>query len=171
MKGYIHVYTGHGKGKTTATLGLILRAAGAGMKVFLAQFLKQGDYSELNGLKRFDDLVTVEQFGLGCFVKGEAAAEEVEAARRGLDRVKTVLASGAYDMVVLDEANVALHFHLFSLPELLTLIDAKPEATELVITGRHAPPELIARADLVTEMREIKHYYQAGVAARTGIEK
>jgi len=171
MKGYVHVYTGAGKGKTTATLGLIMRAAGAGMKVFLAQFLKKGDYSELNALKRFEDLVNVEQFGAGRFIRGKPSPEDVEEARRGLERVKTVLASGNYDMVVLDEANVALHFELISLQELLDLIDSRPEKTELVITGRNAAPELIARADLVTEMREIKHYYQAGVQARVGIEK
>jgi len=171
MKGYVHIYTGAGKGKTTATLGLIMRAAGAGMKVFLAQFLKKGDYSELNALKRFADLVTVEQFGAGRFIRGKPSPEDVEEARSGLERVKNVLASGQYDMVVLDEANVALHFELISLQELLDLIESRPEKTELVITGRNAAPELIARADLVTEMREIKHYYQAGVRARVGIEK
>jgi len=171
MKGYVHIYTGAGKGKTTATLGLIMRAAGAGMKVFLAQFLKKGDYSELNALKRFEDLVTVEQFGAGRFIRGKPSPEDVEEARRGLERVINVLASGNYDMVVLDEANVALHFELISLQELLDLIESRPEKTELVITGRNAAPELIARADLVTEMREIKHYYQAGVQARVGIEK
>jgi len=171
MKGYVHVYTGEGKGKTTATLGLIIRAAGAGMKVFLAQFLKKGDYSELNALQRFDDLITVEQYGVGRFIKGKPLPEDIEGARRGLEKVKAVLASGKYDMVVLDEANVALHFKLFSLEDLLALIDSRPEATELVITGRNAAPELIARADLVTEMREIKHYYDAGVTARVGIEK
>ena len=171
MKGYVHVYTGEGKGKTTATLGLIIRAAGAGMKVFLAQFLKKGDYSELGALKRFDDLVTVEQFGIGRFIKGKPSPEDIAEARRGLERVKEVLASGTYQMVVLDEGNVALHFHLFSLEELLQVIDSRPEATELVITGRNAAPEVMARADLVTDMQEVKHYYRAGVQARVGIEK
>ena len=171
MKGYVHVYTGEGKGKTTATLGLIIRAAGAGMKVFLAQFLKKGDYSELSALKRFDDLVTVEQFGIGRFIKGKPSPEDITEARRGLERVKEVLASGTYQMVVLDEGNVALHFHLFSLEELLQVIDSRPEATELVITGRNAAPEVMAKADLVTDMQEVKHYYRAGVQARIGIEK
>jgi len=170
-KGKVQVYTGEGKGKTTAALGLIVRAASAGYKVFLAQFIKGGRYSELNALQRFDDLITVEQFGLGRFLGGKCSPEDIEAARRGMKKVKAIIASGSYDMVVLDEANVAIHYDLFPLQELLDLIDAKPENIELIITGRHAAPALIEKADLVTEMRAVKHYFDAGVKARVGIEK
>lgn len=170
-KGKVQVYTGEGKGKTTAALGLIVRAASAGYKVFLAQFIKGRRYSELNALQRFDDLITVEQFGLGRFLGGKCSPEDIEAARRGMEKVRGILTSGSYDMVVLDEANVAVHYNLFPLQELLDLIDAKPENIELIITGRHAAPELIEKADLVTEMKAIKHYFDAGVKARVGIEK
>lgn len=169
--GYVHVYTGEGKGKTTAALGLTVRAAAAGLKVFLAQFIKGGDYSELKALKRFDDLISVEQFGLGRFLGGKCSQADIEAARRGYEKMKTILASGDYDMVVLDEANVAAYYNLFTVQELLDLIDIKPAWVELVITGRHAAPEVIEKADLVTEMKAVKHYFDAGVKARVGIEK
>ena len=169
--GYVQVYTGEGKGKTTAALGLAVRAAAAGMKVFLAQFIKGGDYSELKALKRFGDLITVEQFGLGRFLGGKCSPADVEAARRGYEKIKSILASGEYEMVVLDEANVAAYYGLFSVQELVDLIDLKPAALELVITGRHAAPELVEKADLVTEMKAVKHYFDAGVKARVGIEK
>ncbi len=171
MKGYVHVYTGKGKGKTTAALGLAIRAAGAGHRVFIAQFIKGGRYSELNALKRLDDLITVEQFGLGRFINGGPAASDIEAARQGLHRMKRILASGEYKVVILDEANVALYYNLFTVEELVDLIDSRAEGTELVITGRHAPPEILAKADLVTEMKAVKHYYRDGVKARVGIEK
>lgn len=171
MKSYVHVYTGEGKGKTTASLGLAIRAAGAGHKVFLAQFVKGGRYSELNSLKRFDDLITVEQFGMGRFINGKPSEADVKAARNGLTKMKKIVASGEYRLVILDEANIAVHYHLFSTDELLDLIDHKADETELVITGRNASPELIDRADLVTEMKAVKHYYKEGVKARVGIEK
>jgi cob(I)alamin adenosyltransferase len=171
MKGYIQVYTGDGKGKTTAGLGLALRAAGAGLKVFIGQFIKQGDYSEINALKRFSDLVTVEQFGLGRFIKGKPAPEDIEMSRHGLEKIKKIFAAGEHHVVILDEANVAVTVGLFSEAELIDLIALKPENTELLITGREASPGIIEKADLVTEMREIKHYYRKGVQARDGIEK
>jgi cob(I)alamin adenosyltransferase len=171
MKGYVHVYTGEGKGKTTAALGLALRAAGAGRRVFIAQFVKGGRYSELNALKRLDDLITVEQFGLGRFINGGPAESDVEAARRGLKKMKDILASGEYSVVILDEANIALYYKLFTVEELVDLVNGRAEGTELVITGRHAPPEILAKADLVTEMKAVKHYYRDGVKARVGIEK
>ncbi len=171
MKGYIHVYTGEGKGKTTAAFGLALRAAGAGYKVFLAQFVKEGDYSELKALKRLDDFITVEQFGLGRFIKGEPAESDIKAARRGLKKMRKILSSGDYRVVILDEANIALDYGLFSTQELIDLADCRAEETELVITGRYAPQEIIEKADLVTEMKAIKHYYDVGVQARIGIEK
>lgn len=171
MKGYFHIYTGNGKGKTTAALGLAVRAAGAGLKVYFAQFIKGGKYSEVKALQRFADLITVEQFGLGRFIKGKPQPADIEAAGKGLAKMKEVVASGEYAVVILDEANVALSCGLFELADLKELIAARAGQTELVITGRGAVQELIDQADLVTEMREIKHYYNAGVDARVGIEK
>jgi len=171
MKGYVQVYTGDGKGKTTAAIGLSIRAAGAGLKVFIAQFIKMGDYSEIKALKRFSDVISVEQFGLGRFIRGKPSPEDIEAAQKGLEKVKSILTSGQYNIVVLEEANVAVTCELFSVQELLDLIDAKPDGVELVITGRGAARPIIERADLVTEMKAIKHYFQKGVAARAGIEK
>jgi len=171
MRGYVQVYTGAGKGKTTAALGLAIRAAGAGLRVFIAQFIKGAHSSELDALQRYSDLITIKQFGRGCFIKGEPSPADVEAARKGLSEVKQIIASGEYQVVILDEANVATHLKLFSVDELLSVIEAKPDDVELVITGRNADPRLIERADLATEMLEVKHYYKKGVEARTGIEK
>ena len=171
MKGYVQIYTGDGKGKTTACLGLSLRAAGAGLKVFIAQFLKQGDYSEIKALERFSDLISIQQYGLGRFVKGQPTAEEIEAARKGLEDVNAAMLSGEYDVIIVEEGNVAAACGLFEVEQLLDLISKKPDNLELVITGRGAAPEVIAQADLVTEMKAIKHYYEKGVAARVGIEK
>ncbi len=171
MKGYIQVYTGDGKGKTTAALGLSLRAVGAGLSVYFAQFIKKGDYSEIKALKTFSDRVVVEQFGLGRFISGTPAPEDVVAARDGLEKVKAAMQSGRYDLIVMDEANGAVTAGLFPVSALLEIMDGKPEGLELVITGRSAHPEVMERADLVTEMKSVKHYYAAGVKARVGIEK
>ncbi|SMC82521.1 cob(I)yrinic acid a,c-diamide adenosyltransferase [Desulfocicer vacuolatum DSM 3385] len=170
-KGYVQVYTGNGKGKTTASLGLSIRAAGAGFKVYIVQFLKKGDYSEIKALDRFNELITVEQYGMGKFVKGKPSPEDIEAGKKGYARLREVLTKGEHDLVVAEEANVAVMCHLFSEQALLDLMDMKPEHVELVITGRGATPAVVERADLVTEMTEIKHYYKAGVQARVGIEK
>jgi cob(I)alamin adenosyltransferase len=171
MKGYIHIYTGDGKGKTTAALGLALRAAGAGLTVYFAQFLKKGDYSEIKALTRFADRITLDQFGLGRFVRGKPQKEDIEAATQGLQRIKSVMAGGKHQLVVLDEANVAVACGLFSMNSLLEIIDSKPDSLELVITGRGAAPEIIERADLVSEVKSLKHYFEKGVKARVGIEK
>lgn len=170
MKGYIHVYTGNGKGKTTAAFGLALRACGAGKKVFFAQFVKGKTYAEIEAVKRFLPDITVKQYGLGCFIVKKPTSQDVEAAQNGLAEVSKILCSARYDLVVLDEANIALYYKLFSVQELLEVVAQKAESTEVVITGRYAPPELIAVADLVTEMKEVKHYYQRGIEARKGIE-
>lgn len=170
-KGYLQVYTGDGKGKTTAAMGLALRCAGAGGRVFLGQFVKGMHYAELDALARFADSITVRQFGRDCFIVREPEDEDIRLAREGLAECEQALRSGAYDLVVLDEASIAVHYRLFSTAELLAAIAARPPHVEVVVTGRRAPPELVARADLVTEMREIKHYYQGGVVAREGIEK
>ncbi len=171
MKGYIQVYTGDGKGKTTAAFGQALRAAGAGFCVYIAQFIKKGDYSEIKALSRYRDLVTVEQFGRGRIIKGAPAAADIEAAREGLEKVTAVMAADSHRMVVLDEANVAVSCGLLPLKALLNIIEKKPPGMELVITGRGAAPEIIARADLVSEIKSIKHYFHTGVQARIGIEK
>ena len=169
-KGYVQVYTGDGKGKTTAALGLSLRAAGAGLKVYIGQFLKQGGYSELEALKRFSDLITIEQFGTGRYIMGDPTPEDFAAARRALAALTSAVASGDYDVVIMEEANVAEKFGLITGQDLLDVIDRKPEGVELVITGRGCPKQVVERADLVTEMRPVKHYYDKGVLARTGIE-
>jgi len=168
-KGFIQVYTGHGKGKTTAALGLSVRAVCAGKKVFFAQFIKGMKCSELdagNYLKGFQ----IKQYGCGRFFK-KPADEDLMQANEGLKECELILASGEYDLVVLDEINVALHCKLFPLDRVLEMLDKKNERTEVVLTGRYAPQELIDKADLVTEMKEIKHYYTKGVKARKGIEK
>jgi len=171
MKGYIQVYTGNGKGKTTAALGLALRAAGAGFKVYIAQFVKGMKYSELNILPRFSDNITLKQYGRDCFIKREPTKEDIQAAQEGLKEVKEIMCSGEYQMIILDEANIATYFNLFSVDDLLDFMREKPKGVELVITGRKADTRVIEAADLVTEMKEIKHYYQKGVEARSGIEK
>ena len=171
MKGYIQVYTGDGKGKTTAALGLALRAVGAGLKVFIAQFIKMGDYSEIGALERLSESVTVEQFGCGRFPKGRASEEDIALARRGLGRVKEVFASHQHDVVIMDEASVAVSLGLFGVKALLQIMDSKPPDVELIITGRNAPAAVIEKADLVSEVKAVKHYFQNGVKARIGIEK
>lgn len=169
-QGYVQVYTGDGKGKTTAAIGLAVRALGAGFRVYIAQFAKGMHYSELDALRTFGDKVEVHQCGRDCFIRREPAEEDRSMARAGLEEARVALVSGAFDLVVLDEANIAVHFGLFSIDQLLELLDLRPAGVELVITGRRAHPRLLERADLVTEMREIRHYYAAGVQARTGIE-
>jgi cob(I)alamin adenosyltransferase len=170
MKGYIHIYTGNGKGKTTAALGMALRAAGAGKKVFIAQFVKGQKYSETEAVEKCLPEITLKQYGRECFIIKKPAPEDRQAARKGLEEVTRILKSGAYDLIVLDEATIALYYDLFSLNELKHAIQQKREETELIITGRYAPQELIEIAGLVTEMKEIKHYYNEGVKARKGIE-
>lgn len=170
-KGCIHVYTGNGKGKTTAALGLCLRAVGAGYRVYIAQFMKAGAYSELKALQRLCDQVAVAQFGSGRFVRGTPSEEDRQKAREGYRAVMDALTGGRYQMVILDESLVALHQGLLSLAQLQSIIDQRPEAVELILTGRHAPSEVIAQADLVTDMQEVKHYFHKGITARDGIEK
>ncbi|MEA1875077.1 MAG: cob(I)yrinic acid a,c-diamide adenosyltransferase [Bacteroidota bacterium] len=170
MTSYTHVYTGNGKGKTTAAFGLALRAVGAGKKVFFSQFVKGQTYAEIEAVSKYLPDITIQQYGLGCFIYEKAKAEDIEAAQHGLQEVKQIIQSEKYEMVVLDEANIALFYHLFEVEDLLKIIREKPISVELIITGRYAPQEIIDAADLVTEMKEIKHYYQQGVEARKGIE-
>lgn len=169
--GYVHVYTGDGKGKTTAALGLAIRAAGAGWNVLLGQFAKGMAYSELAALERYADRITIRQFGRTCFIGRQPEEADLDSAQLGLAECREAVLSGDYRLVVLDEANVAAALGLFPVDDLVSLIDLRPDPVELVITGRWAHRHVTDRADLVTEMREVKHDYHQGVFARTGIEK
>jgi len=191
-KGYVQVYTGDGKGKTTAAIGLAVRALGAGKRVLFLQFMKAKSYSEHRILPDISPNLTLETVGKPFFIIKEGSMPEAELAKwrekavifppgrppreyvelieRGMARARAATAGSEYDLVVLDELVVALSFGLVAWDEVKALLEQKSEGVELVLTGRGAPPELIAMADLVTEMREIKHYYTQGVEARPGIE-
>lgn len=177
MKGFVQVYTGNGKGKTTASIGLATRALGAGYSVFLGQFLKNGDYSEIKMLKKMKTVLEdgqtldLEQFGEPRFIRQKPRPEDIESALKGWESVKTALHSGNYDLVIAEEINVALHLDLIPLQEVLDEIKNKDDSVEFILTGRYAADEIKKAADLVSEIQEIKHYYKAGVKARTGIEK
>lgn len=170
MKGYVHIYTGNGKGKTTAALGLALRAVGAGMKVFIGQFVKGMPYAELESISRFLPEITIKQYGRGCFIFHQPVQEDIDFARNGLKSVAEIIRNDEFDMVIMDEVCIALYYKLFETEELLDILRAKPERTEIILTGRYAPQVLIDFADLVTEMKEVKHYYTQGLEARKGIE-
>ncbi|MDQ1333314.1 MAG: cob(I)alamin adenosyltransferase [Thermodesulfobacteriota bacterium] len=171
MKGYVQVYTGNGKGKTTAAFGLALRAVGAGLRVFIAQFVKNSEYSETKAVKKWSDAITLKQYGRGDFLNRKPDASDVQAASEGLKEVQEIMMSGRYDVIILDEINIATYYHLISVEELLAFLKARPDRVEVVLTGRKADPRIIEAADLVTEMKEVKHYYRQGVEARVGIEK
>lgn len=168
----IQVYTGDGKGKTTAALGLAMRAVGHGLRVMIIQFLKGGGpYGELRTAEYLSPLLTIKEMGRGCFVDRKTPQpEDIKACRHALMLAKEAICSKEFDLVVLDEVNVAIDLGLVSTQDILELLAARPAGVEVVLTGRHAPPELIERADLVTEMREVKHYYRKGILARKGIE-
>ena len=168
--GQVQIYTGDGKGKTTAALGLALRAAGAGLRVFFGQFCKGRSVSEHAGLARLGNLVTVRHSGSCVFIQGQPAEADMAAAREMLAELQAALHSGEYEVVIADELNVALDLGLVTMDQVNGLLDARPEQVELVITGRNAPAELIRRADLVTEMLALKHPYDEGLKARKGIE-
>jgi cob(I)alamin adenosyltransferase len=169
-EGYVQIYTGDGKGKTTAALGLVMRAVGQGLRVIVVQFMKSNpNWGEVVSLTKLG--VPVQQCGLDHWVlKGEASEEDLAAAAAGFAKARALVGSGDYDLVVLDELITAVFFELIPADDVLAMMAAKPVAVELVMTGRRAPEELVAAADLVTEMRPLKHYYDAGVAARPGIE-
>ncbi len=170
-RGLIEVYTGDGKGKTTAALGLALRAAGHGLKVYIVQFMKGWpDYGELTSLQHQPN-ITLVQFGRREFVdRGHPDPQDVRLAQEALRHSLGVLAKGQYDVVILDEINVALDYGLVSVDQVLALLNAKPPHVELVLTGRGACPQVVQRADLVTEMLAVKHPYAAGIDGRKGIE-
>lgn len=170
-KGLIMVNTGNGKGKTTAALGLIMRAWGNGFRTLILQFIKGSwQYGELKTLKHLAPLVEVHQVGEGFSRRGGDQQKHIDAANAGLRQAKIAINSGKYDLIVLDELNYALDFGLVKLEDVLELLDNKPEKLHLLLTGRNAKPEIIQRADLVTEMKEIKHPYHAGIKAQKGIE-
>jgi cob(I)alamin adenosyltransferase len=169
-KGYIQVYTGDGKGKTTAAIGLGIRAVGDGLKVIMIQFMKGRRYSELDGLSQLKNF-TVVQFGRDEFVnKKKPEPVDRELAKKGLAYAKEVILKNQYDVVILDEINVAVDFKLISLEDVVQILKDKPEKLELILTGRYAPAELIKQADLVSEILEIKHPYQQGIQSRKGID-
>ena len=168
-KGFLQVYTGNGKGKTTAAIGMAIRAMGAGFRVLFVQFVKGKEYSEIKELKK-NKLITICQYGRRCFIKNKPKQQDIEIARKGLKKVERLIKSNKYKVVILDEATIATNFKLFDIKDLLKVINERPKDCEIIITGRYAPKELIDIADLVTEMKEIKHYYSKGIKARKGIE-
>jgi len=170
-KGLVQVYTGEGKGKTSAAFGLALRAIGRGLKVYIIQFIKGGfDYGELYVVEKLPNL-TVKAFGRGKFVtKTPPDEEDVKLAEEAFELAKKIVKSGKYDLVILDEINIAVSLRLIDLKEVVKLIKNKPSNVELILTGRYAPKEIIESADLVTEMKEVKHPYTKGLPPRKGIE-
>ncbi len=170
-QGLIQVYTGDGKGKTTCALGLALRAAGQGFRVYIIQFMKGRQTGEACAAARLAPEVTLRYFGRPGLVNLRAPApEDLALVREGWDLARQVLAAGEHDLVILDEINLALTHGLIPLEEALEVLRRRPAGVEVVLTGRRAPAEVVEMADLVTEMRPVKHYYQAGVKARRGIE-
>jgi len=165
----IQVYTGDGKGKTTAALGLALRAAGAGLNVYIAQFLKGKPCSEIRALKKFKN-ITIEQFGSGCFIKKRPSDKDIKLAEMALKRIEDVVAKKKFNVIILDEVNSALGLKLFTLGELNAIIAKIPKQTELILTGRNASVGILQIADLISEIKEIKHYFKKGLRARKGIE-
>ena len=170
-RGLIQVYTGNGKGKTTAALGLTLRACGHGLRTYIGQFLKGQSYGELRSVKRLTPRVVIEQYGLDELVLADnITPEQRAAAQDGLAKAKQALLSNKYDIVILDEIHVALNYGLLTLEEVTELMECKPPQVELVMTGRGAPQTVIDQADLATEMRELKHPLARGIQGRIGIE-
>jgi len=171
-RGCVQVYTGNCKGKTTSALGLAFRAMGRGLKTYIGQFMKGQYYGELKSAEMVAPFIIIEQYGKDTFihVQDPPLEEDVQMAQRGLEKAKNAMYSGEYDIIVFDEINTANYFKLISTAEMLDIISSRPEHVEIVFTGRYAPAEVIKAADLVTEMVEIKHYFEKGVPARAGIE-
>lgn len=171
-KGYVQVYTGNGKGKTSAAIGVAVRAAGNGFKSLIVQFMKVYPYSELESLKKLSEWISVKQFGKDDFVyKQETPSpEDLKIAKSAIEFVKNQMVNKDYDIIILDEIIVSIYFGLLKINEVIELIKLKPEPIELILTGRYCPDEIIDLADLVTEMKEVKHYYNSGVLSRKGID-
>ena len=171
LKGYVQVFTGNGKGKTTASLGLALRAVGAGFNAFIGQFTKGSDYSELNSIQMLSDQITLKQFGQKGFIRNKPDQNDINQALAGLKQIQSIIATAQYQMVILDEVNIAIYYQLFTVDHLIDVLDLRHPSLEVILTGRYADPKIIEYADLVTEMKEIKHYFKSGIKARVGIEK
>jgi cob(I)alamin adenosyltransferase len=169
-KGFVHLYTGDGKGKTSAAMGLALRAAGAGFSVYIAQFAKGSDTGELKSLEKASKKIVVRQFGTRSFIKKIPTKIDRTLASKAMAEAEVAIAEGKFDVVILDELCIACLYKMVPVAKVVDLIKNKPEHVELVITGRNAPAELVEAADLVTDMRMVKHYFDKGVMARKGIE-
>jgi cob(I)alamin adenosyltransferase len=170
-RGIVMVITGNGKGKTTAAIGQALRALGHGKKVFMIQFMKGKKYGEVLAAEKCLPGFTIRQSGLDSFVMRESPAPiDIELAKEGLKLAGQAVASGEYDLVILDEINVALDFKLLPLAEVVAMITGKPATVDLILTGRYAPPEIIDLADTVSDIQEIRHHYTGGVKERAGME-
>ena len=170
-RGLVQVYTGNGKGKTTAAFGQALRAVGQGFRVCIIQFMKGRKYGEFLAAERYLPNLTVRLSGLDSFVmRDNPAPLDIELAKQGLALAREAVASRDYEMVILDEINVAVDFMLIPVADVIDLIQTRPPAVDLILTGRYAPPEIIALADTVSEIREVKHHYNAGIKDRAGIE-
>ena len=170
-RGLIQVYTGAGKGKTTAAIGQAIRACGHGLKAIMIQFMKgKTDYGELRAAESLPNF-SIEQYGLPTFVeKGNPSEEDLRLAREGFARAREVIESREFDLVIMDEINVAVDYGLIPLDDVLKVMEKKPPTVELILTGRYAHPQISKRADLVTEMVDIKHHYESNIQARKGIE-
>jgi len=170
-KGYIQIYTGDGKGKTTAAIGLAIRAAGYGMKTYIGQFMKGQHYGELTAL-RDHPCITIEQYGdVECVHREEITQKHIDQAQQGLKQAREAMHSHQYDIIILDEINVAVWFDLITTEDVIELLNERPKNVEFILTGRRAPEAFLEIADLVSDVKEIKHYYKQGVKARTGIER
>jgi len=169
-KGYVHIYTGNGKGKTTAAFGVALRTLMIGKKVYVGQFIKGMKYSETK-LEKVLDGILVEQYGVDCFIDKEPVEDDYKRALEGYDKALKIVGEGLYDLVILDEIFIAHYYKMITSEQIINLIKNKNEKIELILTGRYCIPELYRYADLVTEMKEIKHYYEQGVLSREGIDR
>lgn len=171
-RGLVQVYTGNGKGKTTASLGLALRAVGHGFKVFMLQFMKGSkEYGEIKAAEKYLPNLIIVQSGLETFVSKENPSQaDIDMARSGLETAKKVITEGHYDLVIMDEVNIAMDFNLVPVEEILEIIHNKPPHVELILTGRYVPEKILEAADLVSELKLVKHPFYQGVEARRGIE-
>jgi cob(I)alamin adenosyltransferase len=171
-KGYIQVYTGNGKGKSSAAIGAAVRAAGAGLKTFFVQFMKVYPYSEVKSLAELSEFITLKQFGKDDFIfrKENPSSDEIQETQTGLIEAKAAMLSGNYDLVILDEVCVSIYFKLLTIEEVIDFLEQKPENVEVILTGRYCPERLIEIADLVSEIKEVKHYYTKGVLSRKGFD-
>ena len=167
--GRVQVYTGDGKGKTTAAMGQAVRALGHGHKVLIIQFLKGRSSGELGVLEKMDN-VTIERFGSSRFVCGNPTSEDTALAEKGFKKAREEVLSGHYDLVILDEINILVDYKMLDVNRVVELIKERPKGVELILTGRNVHPQVVEAADLVSEIRAVKHYYKDGIGARPGVE-